>query len=164
MKIYITDIFPSSLKNKLTTLKEYLVNQNGLTKYELASEDYGMHYIENDTIYRVEPNFKPDIQLIKKFLDNEILVDNTDYKMIPVVSQLPLNYVLTKIIDPLYELIPTYTGGKNDISFDEKYFYGCANSMIMKVDIETREIVDKIQHVNLIIFFFFIILLIIKGK
>jgi hypothetical protein len=97
MKIYITDIFPSSLKNKLTTLKEYLVNQNGLTKYELASEDYGMHYIENDTIYRVEPNFKPDIQLIKKFLDNEILVDNTDYKMIPVVSQLPLNYVLTKI-------------------------------------------------------------------
>lgn len=56
------------------------------------------------------------------------------------------NYVLTKIIDPLYELIPTYTGGKNDISFDEKYFYGCANSMIMKVDIETREIVDKIQH------------------
>jgi hypothetical protein len=99
MKIYITDIFPSSLKNKLTNLQEYLTNS--VTKYEMASEDYGLHYIENDLMYRIEPNFKPEFRIIKDILKNELLIDNTDYKMIPVLSQLPVNYILTKIC--LYE-------------------------------------------------------------
>ena len=76
MKIYITDIFPSSLKNKLTNFDKYLVNS--VTKYELTSEDYGIHYIENDSIYRVEPNFKPDFRVIKDHFDNELLIDNTE--------------------------------------------------------------------------------------
>jgi hypothetical protein len=103
MKIYITDILPSSLKNKLTNLEEYLATT--LTRHELVSEDYGIHIIENDSIYRIEPNFKPDIQLCKNFLNNELLIDNTDYKMIPVVSQLPVNYILTKMTIYEYQIV-----------------------------------------------------------
>lgn len=102
MKIYITDIFPSSLKNKLTKFDKYLVNS--VTKYELTSEDYGINYIENDSIYRVEPNFKPDFRVIKDHFDNELLIDNTDYKMIPVLSQLPVDYILTKMILQEYQV------------------------------------------------------------
>ena len=102
MKIYITDIFPSSLKNKLTKIKEYL--SNTISRYEMVSEEYGIHIIEGDTIYRIEPNFKPDMQLIKTFFSNELLIDNTDYKMIPVVSQLPYNYILTKITIHEYQV------------------------------------------------------------
>jgi len=102
MKIYITDIFPSSLKNKLTNIREYL--SNTISRYEIVSEEYGIHIIEGDTIYRIEPNFKPDMQLIKDTLKNELLIDNTDYKMIPVVSQLPYNYILTKITIHEYQV------------------------------------------------------------
>ncbi len=102
MKIYITDIFPSSLKNKLTNIREYL--SNTISRYEIVSEEYGIHIIEGDTIYRIEPNFKPDMQLIKTFFSNELLIDNTDYKMIPVVSQLPYNYILTKITIHEYQV------------------------------------------------------------
>jgi hypothetical protein len=102
MKIYITDIFPSSLKNKLTNIKEYL--SNTISRYEMVSEEYGIHIIEGDTIYRIEPNFKSNMQLIKTFFSNELLIDNTDYKMIPVVSQLPYNYILTKITIHEYQV------------------------------------------------------------
>ena len=99
MKIYITDILPSSLKNKLTNLQEYLTKT--VAKYELSSEDYGLHYIENDSMYRLEPNFNPDFRINKDIFKNEIFIDNTDYKMISVVSQLPVDYILTKMT--LYE-------------------------------------------------------------
>ena len=102
MKIYITDIFSSTLKNKLTNIREYL--SNTISRYEMVSEEYGIHIIEGDTIYRIEPNFKPDMQLIKTFFSNELLIDNTDYKMIPVVSQLPYNYILTKITIHEYQV------------------------------------------------------------
>lgn len=102
MKIYITDIFPSSLKNKLTKINEYL--SNTISRYEIVSEEYGIHIIEGDKIYRIEPNFKPDIQLIKDTLYNNLLIDNTNYKMIPVVSQLPYNYILTKITIHEYQV------------------------------------------------------------
>lgn len=97
MKIYVTDIFPSSLKNKLTNLREYL--SDTISRYEIVSEEYGIHIIEDDAIYRVEPNFKPDIHLVKQSdsITNDLLIDNTNYKMIPVVSQLPFNYILTKM-------------------------------------------------------------------
>jgi hypothetical protein len=102
MKIYITDIFPSSLKNKLTNLREYL--SNTISRYEMVSEECGIHIIEEDAIYRVEPNFKPDINVINgtnsingNNIKNDLLIDNTNYKMIPVVSQLPFNYILTKM-------------------------------------------------------------------
>jgi len=106
-KIYITNIFPSSLKNKLTNMKELLTNS--FNKYEIASEDFGLHFIEKekgrekekgeDKMYRIEPNFDPKFQLIKNFgkLNSDLLIDQTKYVCCPVVSQLPVNYVLTKL-------------------------------------------------------------------
>ena len=104
MKIYISNIFPSTIKNKLTKLKD--LQTNSFDKFELASQDYGIHYIEkgkekgnNEKIYRCEPNFEPKFQLIKKFgpTNSDLLIDKTKYVYCPVVSQLPVNYILTKL-------------------------------------------------------------------
>ena len=75
MRIYISTIIPSSLKNKLTNLEQFITKS--FTRNELVSEDYGIHIIENNNIYRIEPNFNPDIHIIKKFLNSELLIDNT---------------------------------------------------------------------------------------
>ena len=56
MKIFITNILPSSLKNKLTKMQVFEVKS--FNKTEIASEDYGLHIIENNNLYRVEPTFE----------------------------------------------------------------------------------------------------------
>ena len=152
MKIYITDIFPSSLKNKLTNLKEYL--SNTISRYEMVSEECGIHIIEEDAIYRVEPNFKPDIHVINNSdLINSLLIDNTNYKMIPVVSQLPFNYILTKmtiyeyqvskksklkmVIECLNEPVPT------NVFFSKKN--GSANTETMVIPINFYFVYDDVK-------------------
>lgn len=98
MKIYITNIFPSSLKNKLTNLKG--LQTNNFHKFEITSEEFGVHFIEqNEKIYRCEPNFESKLQLIKSFgpTNSDLLVDKTKYVYCPVVSQLPVDYILTKL-------------------------------------------------------------------
>jgi hypothetical protein len=157
MKIYITDIFPSSLKNKLTNLKEYL--SNTISRYEMVSEECGIHIIEEDAIYRIEPNFKPDIHvinnsdLINNSITNDLLIDNTNYKMIPVVSQLPFNYILTKmtiyeyqvskksklkmVIECLNEPVPT------NVFFSKKN--GSANTETMVIPINFYFVYDDVK-------------------
>jgi hypothetical protein len=157
MKIYITDIFPSSLKNKLTNLREYL--SNTISRYEMVSEECGIHIIEEDAIYRVEPNFKPDIHvinnsdLINNSITNDLLIDNTNYKMIPVVSQLPFNYILTKmtiyeyqvskksklkmVIECLNEPVPT------NVFFSKKN--GSANTETMVIPINFYFVYDDVK-------------------
>jgi hypothetical protein len=101
MKIYITTIFPSSIKNKLTNFKDLELKTSH--KYEMTSEDFGVHYIEKskngDHIYRIEPSFEPKFQLIKNFgeTQDDLLLDSTKYIVCPIVSQLPVNYILTKL-------------------------------------------------------------------
>jgi hypothetical protein len=101
MKIYITTIFPSSIKNKLTNFKDLELKTSH--KYEITSEEFGLHYIEKgkngDHIYRIEPSFEPKFQLIKNFgeTQDDLLLDSTKYIVCPIVSQLPVNYILTKL-------------------------------------------------------------------
>lgn len=99
MKIYITNIPPSSVK--LDRLNKYIVNKDGYKKYELVSKEFGTHIIEirkqnEPTIYRIEPTLNMDLHLIN--LQNaSLLVDKTNYVHIPVISQMPVDYVLTKM-------------------------------------------------------------------
>lgn len=123
MKIYIANIFPSSIKDKLTNIQNLLINTHGTNKYEIISKDFGTHYIEksnqkekgkdneNSTnIYRIEPNFDPKFQLIKGYNNgnsiNDLLIDYTKYTYCPVVSQLPTEYMLIKMIVFEYRTSP----------------------------------------------------------
>uniref|UniRef100_A0A6C0KP95 Uncharacterized protein n=1 Tax=viral metagenome TaxID=1070528 RepID=A0A6C0KP95_9ZZZZ len=94
MKIYIVNITPQSLKNKINLFKQdYEFSEK--IKYELNSIDYGLHIIQDNKIHLVESTFNTDYQLIKNYENVDLLIDKSNYKLIPVKSQMPVNYVIT---------------------------------------------------------------------
>ncbi len=96
MKIYITNIPPSTIK--LAAIDKYRISKDGYKKYELVSEEFGTHIIEKEKMYRIEPTLNMDLHLINDFNGYNLLVDKTKYVHIPVVSQLPVDYFLTKMV------------------------------------------------------------------
>jgi hypothetical protein len=96
MKIYITNILLSSIDTFLKN--NTITNPIKVSKYELFSEEFGTHIIEEEqTIYRIEPTLNLDIHLTKNYKGYDLLFDKTNYIHIPVISQLPTNYTLTKL-------------------------------------------------------------------
>jgi hypothetical protein len=96
MKIYITNIPPSTIK--LDSIDKYRISKEGYKKYELVSQEFGTHIIEKEKMYRIEPTLNMDLHLINDFNGSALLVDKTKYVHIPVISQLPVDYILTKMI------------------------------------------------------------------
>jgi hypothetical protein len=95
MKIYVTNIPPSTIK--LASIDKYILKKDGYKKHELVSEDFGTHVIEKDKMYRIEPTMNMDLHLINNFNGCNLLVDSTEYVNIPVLSQFPVDYILTKM-------------------------------------------------------------------
>ena len=95
MKVYIVNILPSNIKQKLNKLDHLLEHE--LTKYEIVSEEFGIQIIEKNKLYRIEPRFDTEYEVIKNYKNCDLLVDKTKYTHIPIISQLPVKYVLTKI-------------------------------------------------------------------
>jgi len=95
MKVYVTNIPPSTIK--LATIDKFLLSKDGYKKYELVSEEFGTHIIEKEKMYRIEPTLNMDLHLINNFNGYSLLVDKTKYVHIPVISQFPVDYILTKM-------------------------------------------------------------------
>ena len=95
MKIYITNIPPSTIK--LAAIDKYRLFKEGYKKYELVSQEFGTHIIKKEKMYRIEPTLNMDIHLINNFNGYTLLVDKTKYVHIPVISQFPVDYILTKM-------------------------------------------------------------------
>lgn len=95
MKIYVTNIPPSTIK--LDSINKYCIDKDGYKKYELVSEEFGTHIIEKEKMYRIEPTLNMDLHLINNFNGYNLLVYKTKYVHIPVVSQFPVDYILTKL-------------------------------------------------------------------
>ena len=94
MRIYITNILLSSVKQFLNNSHH---NASTVSKCEIFSEEYGLHIIEANKIYRIDPTLNMDLHLMKKYKGHDLLFDKTNYIHIPVISQFPVNYVLTKL-------------------------------------------------------------------
>lgn len=96
MKIYISNIPISNITKNIHKLSEYMINPNGNNIIELHSLDYGLHIIQEDKIYRHEPEFNPQYEIIREFNGYDLLIDKSKSKLLPVVSQMPINYIITK--------------------------------------------------------------------
>ena len=48
-------------------------------------------------MYRIEPTLNMDLHLINDFNGYSLLVDKTKYVHIPIMSQFPVDYILTKM-------------------------------------------------------------------
>lgn len=97
MKIYITNLLLTNIAKNRETLSEYILHANGKEIVELNSLDYGLHIVEKDKIYRQEPDFNPDYEVVKEFHGYDLLIDKSKCKLLPVVSQMPTNYIMTKM-------------------------------------------------------------------
>jgi hypothetical protein len=99
MKIYIVNILPNTLTNKLPKIIEEFGLPEEKIKYELYSKEFGIHIIDNNSIYNNETKFETDFELIKGYNNLDLLVDKTNYKHYETVSQLPVDYICTIIFE-----------------------------------------------------------------
>jgi hypothetical protein len=96
MRIYILNILPQTLKNKLDNLIKIFGLPNEKIKHEIYSNEYGIHILEDKIIYHIENSFNETIEKYS-YNDLNLLVDKTNYTKIPVISQLPTHYIDTKL-------------------------------------------------------------------
>ena len=107
MKIYIVNLLPQSLKNKMDKLLDSdifgCITES--IKYEICSKEFGIQILEDEKIRQLESTFTPNYEYIKGYTplykgqgcnEYNLLVDQTEYNIVPIVSQLPTEYILTK--------------------------------------------------------------------
>ena len=104
MRIYISNILPSTLTNKINKLTNYFDIVEETTKYEIYSKEFGLHIIDKKQLKHVETSFTTDYELIKGYNGLDLLIDKMEYNYIPVLSQLPVNYISTKIYELKFKL------------------------------------------------------------
>ena len=96
MNIHIVNVLPLKLKDKLTIFTDKF-NKSEKIKYEIFSKDFGLIIVDEKQTYRYEPVFETNYELIQNYNNFNLLVDTTKYSRIPIVSQLPVNYILTPL-------------------------------------------------------------------
>ena len=99
MRIYIFNIPPQTIKDKINNLSSLFGEPEKNIRYELCSKEFGIGIIEDNTIKHLETTFKMDYELIKGYNNCDLLVDKTIYTLVPVVSQFPVNYISSKYIE-----------------------------------------------------------------
>lgn len=100
MKIYITNILPQSItNNKINKLSSIIGNPETKYKNEIFSEDFGIYTIEENLITQIESTFNPNYELIKNYNTYDLLLDKTIYNKKTIVSQFPVNYLNTNILE-----------------------------------------------------------------
>jgi hypothetical protein len=96
MKIYIANMNINNIKKNIEKLDNYCINKQGTIIYELYSNDSEIYIIEESKIYKIE-NINENYELLKSYNNYDLLIDYTSNSKKELLSQLPLNYILTKI-------------------------------------------------------------------
>jgi len=93
MKIYIIKYNPLLFKENMAKISNLLVGTSQIN--EFYSEKYGLQIIDNNNIYQIESKFDTKME-IKRYNNMDILLDYTNYNRNETISQLPINYILSK--------------------------------------------------------------------
>lgn len=93
MKIYIIKYNPLLFKENMAKISHLLVGTSQIN--EFYSEKYGLQIIDNNNIYQIESKFDTKME-IKRYNNMDILIDYTNYNRNETISQLPINYILSK--------------------------------------------------------------------
>jgi hypothetical protein len=99
MRIYIVNIPPKSIKDKINKLTSLFGISEKSIRYEICSKEFGINIIEDQKISHIESTFKQNYEMIKGYNKCDLLIDKTQYNKIPIVSQLPVNYIISKYIE-----------------------------------------------------------------
>ena len=108
MKIYIPNILPINIKDKMDELTK-ITRPIERQIVELTSSEFGKMIINNDTTYMIESTFNNDYELIKNYQYNDtdnyvdLLVDKTQYSQVPMISQYPVKFILVNKTEYSYK-------------------------------------------------------------
>jgi hypothetical protein len=101
VNIYIKNIQLKSIVDNIESFNKY--PNKFFTFYRLYSPN-GIYEITKDKkVYLLEPSFTEDIQTIK-YGNLELLFNNKKDILIPVLSQLPVNYIISNITQYEYKI------------------------------------------------------------
>ena len=106
VKIYINNINLKDMEDKLDSFNKYPTKKSVYTKIYSTHED-GIYIIENKNIYLLEPNLNDHIKEIK-YGKLDLVLDFTPEIKIKIISQLPVNYILSKITRIIYKIDNLY--------------------------------------------------------
>lgn len=104
MKIYIPNILPITLKNKLDKFLVNFADIQTKIKYEIISKEYGFIIIEEQNISHLEPSFKNEYELIKNYKNLDLLVDKNKIVNVPIISQFPVNYIHNRSLQLYFKI------------------------------------------------------------
>ncbi len=93
MKIYVVKYNPFLFKKNISKLEDLLVSTVQIN--EIYSEKYGLQIIANNKVHQIESQFDTKMEM-KNYNGFDLLLDRTKYTKSDVISQLPINYILSK--------------------------------------------------------------------
>jgi len=133
MKIYIPSILPICLKNKLDKLFQLFEEIKQEIKYEIISKEFGLIVIENEKIFQIESTFQTNYELIKNYsyMNYDLLVDRTINNKIAIKSQLPVEYINSKL-----HIIKFKTNKKSNLSLVVSCFEELNNFELIKIPVD----------------------------
>ena len=105
VKIYIKNKTMQSLQSKLKKLDKYLTKKTQIQN--IYSKDLGIYKIDNGIIYFLEPSFEEKYELTEytyNNIANKLIIYYTNENKIPVVSQLPVEYIIHNITELHYKI------------------------------------------------------------
>lgn len=95
VKIYIKNINIDTINDHMDAFKKNFKSKHSFLKL-YSEEEYGIYIIENDNVYFMEPIFEDHIEEINYGKFNFLIDYSNDIK-VPVISQIPLNYIYSSI-------------------------------------------------------------------
>lgn len=139
VKIYIQNKTIQSLQNKLKKLDKYLTKKTQIQN--IYSKDLGIYKIDNGIIYFLEPSFEEKYEM-KEYtynnIVNKLIVYYTNENKIPIVSQLPVEYIIHNITELHYKMTDkadielTICGGYHtnllDLFIPTDFYFTCKDS------------------------------------
>jgi hypothetical protein len=153
VKIYIKNISLQTISDHIDSFKKYYKKKHTFLKLYSEKEYY---IIENNNIYYIEPILEDNIEDIN-YGNLKLLIDYNNEIKIPILSQLPVNYIytsvtryeykfnnITLIIDGIYEK------KQSNIDFKKKNLLDDFTEIFIPIDffLEYNEKNIEIKHLD----------------
>jgi hypothetical protein len=101
VKIYIKNINLQTITDHIESFQKYFKFKKNIIK--LYSQENSVYIIEKNNIYYLEPSMDANIEEIN-YGNLNLLVDYSNEIKIPILSQLPVNYIYSNITRNEYQI------------------------------------------------------------
>jgi hypothetical protein len=103
VKIYIKNISLQTIANRIECFQKYFKLKKNIIKLYSYENENNIYIIEQNNMYYLEPSMDEKIDEINYGKLN-LLIDYSNEIKIPILSQLPVNYIYSSITRNIYQM------------------------------------------------------------